>query len=86
MTVKSIGLTPVPTALIALMGPVVAPTGTVATISVSKFAAKLEGVPLKATSVTPAKLTPVIATEVPAGPLVGAKSVIMGGSVASMAE
>ena len=40
---------------------------------------KVAEVPLNATLVAPVKLVPLIVTLVPAGPLVGAKPVIVGG-------
>jgi hypothetical protein len=43
-------------------------------ISVSRSTVKLAGVPLKVTAVAPVNPVPVIATEVPTGPLSGRKA------------
>src|SRR5439155_6360811 len=63
---------------VTLIGPVVAPLGTLVEICVSETTVKVAGVPLKATPVAPVKLYPVIVTAVPADPLVGEKPVTSG--------
>jgi len=78
-TVNALLLVALPAELVTLSGPVVAPTGTVAWINVAELTEKLALTPLKATAVAPVKFVPLIATFVPAGPLVGAKLVIVGG-------
>src|SRR5207245_5839892 len=77
-TVKAPLLVAVPAGVVTLSGPVVAPAGTVAWIAVSEVTVKLALTPLKATAVAPVKLVPLMVTLVPAGPLVGAKLVIVG--------
>ena len=83
---KFVLLVAVPAALIRAMGPVVAPVGTVAMISVAEFTVKLSAqTPLKVTPVTQVrachlKFVPVIVTVVPAGPLVGLKELMVGGA------
>jgi hypothetical protein len=59
-----------------LMGPVVAPDGTVAVILLVLLKVDVAETPLKLTEVAPVKLAPEIATLVPTGPLVGVKLVI----------
>jgi hypothetical protein len=70
-TVKLVPLVPVPAAVVTLIGPVVAPAGTVAVIDDVEFTVWLALVPLKRTAVTPVKPVPVIATDCPTGPLAG---------------
>jgi hypothetical protein len=61
------------------MGPLVAPGGTLATISVADLTVNvLVTVPPKKTAVAPVKFLPSILTEVPAGPLVGMNDVMLG--------
>src|SRR5204863_1243689 len=79
--VKLPALVAVPPGVVTLIDPEVAPLGTVAVIWVLVFTVKLAPVPLKATAVAPAKLFPVMVTEVPTGPLVGLKELIVGGAV-----
>src|SRR5436309_6498353 len=67
-----------------LIGPVVAPLGTVAVICVSEFTAKEAAAPLKATAVAPVKCEPLIVTPVPTGPLVGLNELIVGAGVATV--
>src|SRR5205807_2344632 len=58
--------------------PVVAAGETTAVIDMSSFTTKLVAfTPLNLTSVAPMKCAPVIATDVPTGPLVGAKLVMV---------
>src|SRR2546427_92717 len=77
-TVKLLALVAVPPEVVTLIGPVVAPLGTVAEIEVAEFTVKLALTPLKVTVVAPVKLVPVIVTLVPTGPLVGGMLVIVG--------
>ena len=77
-TVKLAELVAVPAAFLTLMGPVLAPGGTVVFICVSETRVKFARLPLKVTNVTPVKFEPVIATSVPLGPLVDEKEVITG--------
>ena len=80
-TVKFVQLVPVPTALVADIGPLVAPAGTVEVICVDEFTAKLALTPLNFTAVVPVKFVPVMVTETHPAPLVGAKLVIPGTKV-----
>jgi len=61
------------------IGPLTAPLGTVALIWVSEATVNVADAPLKATPVTPVKLLPVMATDVPTGPVVGVKDNIRNG-------
>ena len=76
--VKLVELVAVPAGLVTLIGPVVAPLGTVAVIWVSEFTVKLAAGPLKATAVVPVKPVPVMVTLCPHPPLLGEKEVIVG--------
>src|SRR6266480_1578688 len=79
MTVKLAALLAVPSEVVTLIGPLVAPAGTVAVIAVAEPTVKLALVPLNSTAVAPLKLVPLIVTLVPTGPLPGVKLVIVGG-------
>lgn len=77
---KSLLLCPVPSPLVTLMGPVVAPPGTFARNCVSKSTVNVEaGVPLKEMPVVPVKLLPVSVTSVPTGPPTGVNDDTTGG-------
>jgi hypothetical protein len=78
VTVKLLLLVAVPPGAVTLIGPDVAPLGTVAVIDVAEFTEKLALVPLKRTAVAPVKFVPLIVTVVPTGPLVGEKPVMVG--------
>jgi hypothetical protein len=80
-TVKRLELVPVPTGVTTLIGPVVAPAGTVAVIFAEELTTNVAAVPLKATAVAPAKFTPLMVTDVPTRPLFGVKLVIAGNPV-----
>src|SRR5205807_203639 len=77
-TVNALLLVAVPPEVATLIGPLVAPLGTVAVIEVAEPAVKLALTPLKRTAVAPLKLVPLIVTVVPTGPLAGEKLVIVG--------
>jgi hypothetical protein len=80
-TVKLVALVAVPAAVVTVMGPVVAPVGTVAMRLVAVAAVKLAVTPLNFTVLlagTGSKFVPVIVTEVPTGPSVGVNVVIVG--------
>src|SRR5436305_892668 len=79
VTVKLLALVALPTGVVTLIGPEVAPVGTGAVSWVSALTVKLAAVPLKLTAVVPLKLLPLIVTTVPTGPLVGVKEVMVGG-------
>jgi len=76
VTVKSLVLVAVPSGVVTLIGPVVAPHGAVAVICDDESTVKLDGVPLNLTAVAPEKRLPVMVTTVPTGPLVGENEVI----------
>jgi len=84
VTVKLVLLVAVPPGVVTLIRPVVAPLGTVAVIEAEEPTVKLALAPLKRTAVAPAKFVPLIATVVPAGPLVGEKPEIEGGLAATV--
>ena len=79
MTVKLAALLAVPSEVVTLIGPLVAPAGTVAVIAVAEPTVKLALVPLNSTALAPVKLVPLIVTLVPTGPLPGVKLVMVGG-------
>jgi hypothetical protein len=79
MTVKLPALLAVPAGLVTLIGPLVAPVGTVAVIVVAEFAVKLALVPLNRTAEALVKLVPLMVTVAPGGPLVGVKLETVGG-------
>src|SRR6266480_2841072 len=81
ITVKLAALLAVPPGVVTLIGPLVAPAGTVAVIAVAEFTVKLALVPLNSTAEAPLKLVPLIVTLVPTGPLLGVKLVIVGGLI-----
>ena len=72
-------LVAVPAGVITLIGPVVAPAGTVAEIDVDELTVKLAVTPLKRTADAPVKFVPLMVTLVPRPPLVGENSLMVGG-------
>jgi hypothetical protein len=78
VTVKLAALVAVPPPVVTLMGPDVAPVGTVAVIRESEFKMKAPSTSLNLTEVAPVKPEPLIVTLVPTGPLVGEKLPIVG--------
>lgn len=82
VTVKCEALVTVPPAVVTEIGPVFAPFGTVASISVAETTVNCFAlVPLNITALPPLKLLPVIVTDVPIGPLAGVKALITGGGI-----
>jgi hypothetical protein len=73
-----LALVAIPPGAVTAIGPVVAPTGTVAVIFVDELTTKVAAVPLKLTAVAPVKLLPLMVTELPIWPLLGEKFVITG--------
>src|SRR5438552_9855633 len=67
-----------------LIGPVVAPLGTVAVICVSEFTAKEAAAPLNATAVAPVKCEPLIVTPARTVPLAGLNELIVGAEGATV--
>src|SRR6266446_2846969 len=84
LTVKLPALLAVPPGVVTLIGPLVAPAGTVAVMVVAEPTVKLALVPLNSTAVAPVKLAPLIVTLVPTGPLVGVKLETVGGLVVTV--
>jgi hypothetical protein len=80
--VKLVRLLPVSPPVVTRIGPVVAPVGTVAVICVAEFTVKVADVWLNLTAVAPVKFVPVITTDVPTAPLVGANELTVGQAVA----
>lgn len=79
-TVKAPAEVPVPAGVTTLMGPVMAPPGTVAVIWVALTTMNVvAAVPANRTALVPVKPVPVTVTLVPTGPLVGLKLVTVGG-------
>jgi hypothetical protein len=78
VTVKLPALVPVPETVVTEMDPVAAVAGTVAVICVAELTVKVAVVPPKLTDDAPVKLVPVMTTDVPGGPLVGANPLIVG--------
>src|SRR5258708_8477614 len=58
--------------VVTVMGPVVAPAGTVVVIVPGGFSVNVAATPLNETAVAPVKFVPVIVTPLPTGPKVGA--------------
>ena len=78
VTVKLVALVAVPPGVETLMGPVVAPAGTVAVMCVFDATVNVAFVLLNVTADAPKKPVPVMSTEEPSGPLVGVNEVIVG--------
>ena len=78
-TVKLLELVAVPPGVVTRSGPVVAPEGTVAWITVAELTVYVALTPPNVTDVAPVKLVPLIWTAVPTSPIAGAKLVIVGG-------
>jgi hypothetical protein len=73
VTVKRVVVTKgPPPGVVTVMGPVVAPAGTVVVIVPEGLTVKVAATPLNETAVAPVKAVPVIVTPVPTGPKVGA--------------
>ena len=78
---KLFALTVVPPGAVTATRPVVESAGTIAVILVGDFTTKTASLPLKLTAVVPAKLSPLMSTDVPARALFGVKPVIAGAAV-----
>jgi hypothetical protein len=72
VTVKRVVVFTGPPGVVTVMGPVVAPAGTVVVIVPVGLTVNVADAPLNETAVAPVKVVPVIVTPVPAGPKVGA--------------
>jgi hypothetical protein len=86
LTVKWVVLVTDPAGVVTLIGPVVAPTGTVAVILVALTTLNVAAVPLKVTAVAPVRFVAVIVTLVPTSPKVGVKDVIVGAPAAVVVD
>src|SRR5439155_16925776 len=75
-TVNWLKLVTVPSGVVTLSGPVVAPFGTVAWITIGAVTVKPALTPLNVTAVAPVKSVPVIVTLYPSGPYGGVKFLI----------
>lgn len=81
-TIKLVALLALPDELVTLIGPVVAPTGTVAIMEVAVATLNVAVLtPLNETEDAPVKFVPVSVTLMPAAPLVGVNDVMVGGVV-----
>lgn len=78
---KFVELVAVPLGVVTLMGPVVAPDGTVAVIFSDELTVKLAPARLNVTEVAPSKFVPLIVTAAPGDPEVGENEVIVGAAV-----
>jgi hypothetical protein len=78
MTVKLLALDADPPDVVTVIGPVVAPDGTVAVIWVEEFTVKLALVPLNLTELAPVNPVPVTTTVAPTPPVGGEKPEITG--------
>ena len=81
VTVKLAALVAVPSSVVTVMGPLVAPTGTVVVTVPELLTVNVAGVPSNETAVAPVKFVPVIVTPVPTAPVAGAKEVMAGVTV-----
>src|SRR5262249_13908548 len=77
-TVKLLVLFAIPPGVVTEIFPVVAPVGTVVVICVSELTVNVAALVPNFTAVACCNPVPVITTEVPTGPLVGVKVVIVG--------
>ena len=83
VTVNELELVATPEGVVREIGPVMAPLGTCAVMSVDELTTKLgSAVPLNFTLVAPVKFVPWMSTPVPTGPLVGVSESIVGGGSA----
>ena len=80
-TVKFAALVAVPAGVVTVIGPDVAPAGTVAVILIGELTVNTAEVPLKLTAVAPVRFAPLMTTLVPTAPLAGVKLVIRGATV-----
>ena len=80
VTVK-LALVAVPSSVVTVMGPVVAPAGTVVVTVPELFTVNVATLPPNETAVAPVKFVPVIVTPAPTPPKVGAKEVMAGVTV-----
>jgi hypothetical protein len=86
VTVKLAELVAVPPGVVTEIGPLAAPDGTVALICVSELTANDAAAPLNDTVVAPVNAVPVIVTDVPGEPLLGANDVIVGATAGAPHE
>ncbi len=79
--VKLVALVAVPSSVVTVMGPLVAPAGTVVVIVPELFTVKVAALPPNETALAPEKFVPVIVTPAPTPPKVGVKEVMAGVTV-----
>jgi hypothetical protein len=79
--VKLAALVAVPSSVVTMMGPLVAPAGTVVVTVPELLTVNVAALPPNETAVAPVKVVPVIVTPVPTGPVAGAKEVMAGVTV-----
>ena len=79
--VKLVALVAVPSSVMTVMGPLVAPAGTVVVTVPELLTVNVAGCPLNETAVVPVKFVPVIVTPVPLTPLSGVKEMMAGVTV-----
>jgi hypothetical protein len=79
VTTKASALVAVPAEVVTLIGPVDAPSGTVAASSVLETRLNPAGTPPNATPVAPPRFVPDTVTRVPGAPVGGANDEIAGG-------
>lgn len=80
-TAKLAALVALPSSVVTVMGPVVAPKGTVVVTVPELLTVNVAALPLNETAVAPVKFVPVIVTAVPTAPITGAKEVMAGVTV-----
>jgi hypothetical protein len=81
VTVKLAALVAVPSSVVTVIRPVVAPAGTLVVTVPELLTVKVAAAPLNETAVAPVKFVPVIVTPAPPAPLAGAKEVMAGVTV-----
>lgn len=81
VTTKLLALAATPATVVMLTAPVVAPGGTLARNCVGESNVKIAATPLSVTELTLIKFVPVTVINVPTGPIVGLKEVMVGGGM-----
>jgi hypothetical protein len=81
VTVKLAALVALPSSVVTVMEPVLAPKGTVVVTVPELLTVNVAALPPNETDVAPVKFVPVIVTPVPTGPVAGAKEVRAGVTV-----
>ena len=81
VTVKLAALVAVPSSVVTVIGPVIAPLGTVVVIVPELLTVNVAALPANETAVAPVKFVPLIVTPVPTAPIAGANDVRAGVTV-----